>query len=81
MITFKRDGTKVVADVETGDLEEPVMRFHWETGRALFAGVLAQRLRDRIAAKIQEARRESYEEGYKDGRAKRGKADYHRAAL
>jgi hypothetical protein len=84
MIQVRRDGSIVVVVVDHGlslDDNSTAIRFEWETGRDIHAAALVAAFQKEIHRRILAARREEYDRGYKDGRAKRGKNPAWRAVL
>ena len=73
MITFKRTGTNLYAEVDTGSgVERPIFPFSFANGgNEASASVMTQHLRDRMFSKLQAIREEAYEQGWSEGRAKK----------
>lgn len=77
MIEIFRDGESVVLTIEHGlGVEIKAMRFDWKCRGELEAAALASCLREHLRQRIEAVRREEYESGHRDGRAKRAKATW-----
>lgn len=50
--------------------------FTFHCGGDVYAGLLTEHLRKRLGNLVEEARREAYEQGWKDAKAKRSKSDW-----
>jgi hypothetical protein len=82
VIEFKREGTKVLVDVQTGIASErSTMRLSWETGSEWFAVLLVDQLRQQLGDAVKKRVEDSYNEGYKNGRAKVAKRQYFSGGL
>lgn len=77
LIRISREGDAVVVDLDTGNDERgmpmPGIRLTWKAGADQFAALLAQRISERLHTALVEARREAYNQGWKQAKAK-GKA-------
>ena len=62
-------------------LPDETFDFRFDAGVAWAARLLANALRDHIDKAVERARRDSYAEGYKDGRAKRGRTQWFSTVL
>lgn len=58
------------------DTERPVLLREWTCGSGIEAAALKHFLQKRLADLVEAARRQAYLDGYRDGRAKRGKQTY-----
>lgn len=73
-IYFTNEGAQTKISVDTLlDVERYRHEFSLEQGNQINARLLAVHLRARLAEIMEEARREAYLDGYRDGRAKRGR--------
>ena len=73
-IHFKREGTKVVANV---DLDVPTWDTHvfactFECGNEVYAGLLTEAMRVQLAKEIEAIRQYEYESGWRDKAAHKG---------
>ena len=77
ILSVGREGCVVTLTLDTGvradDGKTWTIPFEWTYHSDLCAQLLERCLRNHLAATVVAARREAYNEGYKDGRAKRGK--------
>lgn len=79
MLKLYRDNDKVVFRVNTtlardcDGKEKASIPFSWSCGQPYLADALTQYLRALLEAVIQEARRESYESGWRDAKSHRTK--------
>ncbi|HEX5034976.1 MAG TPA: hypothetical protein VFW62_10870 [bacterium] len=82
MIEFSANGQTLQVRVNTGlPTDRPTFTVERNCGAAIEAAALQRILSERLRAMVEEARRESYNEGYKDGRAKRGKRSWFHGRL
>jgi hypothetical protein len=72
MIKITRDVTKVAVLIEGGPLDS-VYQFSFDCGDKHYAELLRDHFDIKFRQLIQDIRMLEYEQGYKDGRAKRGK--------
>lgn len=83
MIALKRDGKDVVlsfdADIPFYDTRRFEFTFH--TGQETYAGLLTSHLREKLGDAMEAARREAYEKGWTDAKAKRTKDTWFRRNL
>lgn len=71
-MAVRREGTKVVVEVEHGLLgDEGCIKLEWEACRELLADALATSVQNHLAQRIQAVRRQEYELGWRDAKAKR----------
>lgn len=87
ILYVKRDNDKVVITIET-DLPNncdgtitTALPFTWQLSQPYLADLLVRYIRDRIKTAVSDARRESYEQGWKDARSKKQKADWFSGVL
>ena len=57
------------------------VRFIFDAGSKVYAGLLTRRIRDGLRCAIQNARTEAYEQGYADGRGHRPKENWQSGCL
>lgn len=78
MIYFTRAGTtvKCIAHVDVPNYEKTSLYFYWETGSNISAGLLSAEMEKQLSAKLETIRRESYEAGWRDAKAKKEKRKY-----
>jgi hypothetical protein len=67
----KSDGTKVVVAISDGKGYE--WRFIHEVGSSATANIVAEFFQDKLYKEQEKERKEYYNYGYRDGRAKRGR--------
>lgn len=72
MIRFSRDGTVVRATVSCPipNYESRDFWFQWIPGDEAYAGLLSAALQTRMVDQLERIRREAYEQGWKDAKAK-----------
>lgn len=76
MIRISTDGAAVILDItlaRTGD----AFQFQFNTHSAAWARLLAAAINDTQARALQRIREQAYDEGYRDGRAKRARRTSH----
>ena len=77
MIEVKRAGTKVRIEVDTGiPVERSVLIFEINEDYEYLAELVREKIQDRIGKVMERARREAYEEGWEDAKAKRRKQEW-----
>lgn len=78
MIQFSRNGTLVRCTVplQVPNYEKRLFHFEWETNSPAFAGLLSAEMDKRLHAELERIRREAYERGWKDAKAKKPKETY-----
>ena len=82
MIEFSANGQTLQVKVNTGlPTERPIFIVERNCGAGIEAAALQRILTERLAAMVEEAKRDSYNEGYKDGRGKRGKRTWFHGRL
>ena len=78
MFDCRRDGTDVVVHVGTGALcPKSEWLFRLDTTMEACAAVMADHLNDRMRRKLERMRKEAYDQGWKDGKSKKRKRQYH----
>lgn len=75
MITIKAKDTKVVIEVEGKYPLKLNYLFYWECNRDDYASLLAENLDKRMRQDLETIRRESYDKGWKDAKAKKTAKD------
>lgn len=60
---------------------ERTFQFSFNCGGEAYAGLLTKALRDALGDAVQAVRREAYEEGWRDAKAKTAKRDYFRRSI
>ena len=75
MIAFERSGKDVRATVEikVPDYEPREFYFDWRCEDAAYAGLLTAEMRNQINAALAAIRREEYNNGWRDAKAKQGR--------
>jgi len=83
MITFEREGNKVVCYVRmfVPTLGVRVFRFNFCCDSDVYASLLREKLSGAMEAQVGIIRQKEYAEGYKDARAKRGKKQIYSTKL
>lgn len=82
LITVKRDNSKVKVSIDTDltntcdGLQTSVIPFTWVTEQPYIADLLTRYIIERIRKAISNTRREYYEKGWKDAKAKKSKDDW-----
>jgi len=76
MISISRDGSEVVVTLETGCETAKVLNFKMDTGNHLYAELLSRKLRETLAAAVEEVRRHEYEAGWSDKAKKKLKTGW-----
>lgn len=78
MITFKRDGTKIIASIEfpRTKVEARWLEFSWHTNCDITADVGAQLLEEGLKDKLKKIREEAYNQGWRDAKAKVKKEEW-----
>lgn len=78
MISFKRDGTVVRSDVTifVPNYEARVFYFKWEAGSGAYAGFVSAQMQREMNAGLKAIRKDAYEQGWKDAKAKRTKEEW-----
>lgn len=72
VLNICRNGTAVEVTVDSGlAIERSRFQFKWETNSDWAAELLANKLRKRVGDAVQAARKEAYEEGWRDAKAKK----------
>jgi hypothetical protein len=74
MISFSTDGYKLKLIVETN--KNYVLHLYWDCGKELHAELLRDHLHETLNGRLEVIRREAYEKGWKDAKAKRRKEDW-----
>lgn len=72
MINILRRDTDLVVKINTGDLGF-TYELTWNCKDNAYAELLARKMTAELTGKLEAIRQEAYLDGYKDGRAKRGK--------
>lgn len=78
MITFKREGSVVICKVEM-DMpywDTRIYHFRWETGSDVCSSLLTQHARTTLSDKLRAIRKEAYNRGWKDAKAKTKKEEW-----
>lgn len=71
MIDFSREGTKLKLSVEAKtSVAKRFYTFAWECADEVYADLLMKNLKAHFEEKIQQARKESYEAGWRHAKAK-----------
>ena len=74
MIEFKRDGTTIEVLIEVkASQEKRWLPFHWNANNELYAELLVENFKHHLIEQMQRARKEAYEAGWKDAKAKQQK--------
>ena len=78
MIQFKRDGTNAVCAVTipVPTMDRRIYRFRFETGTEEYAALLTEAMRTEFRRIVQKSRKEAYEAGWRDAKARRRKQEY-----
>ena len=82
LITVKRDnsGVELLISTDLADScdgsQTTAIPFTWQTGQPYLADLLARYIKEHIRKVISDTRREYYEKGWKDAKAKRQKDDW-----
>lgn len=77
MILFKRDGTRVKVEVDSKlAIPKSIYLFYWEASGEGHAELLVNQLQTKFSDALREARREAYNAGFKDAKAKRKREDW-----
>ncbi len=80
MIEIKRDGCQVVLhfdlDVPTYETRVFPLSFGCGSGGEVYAGLLARAMQESFGDRVAAARRDAYEQGWKEAKAKRSKAEW-----
>jgi hypothetical protein len=69
VIYFSTDGVHLVVSVETGVKAEPVMTLRVNLGSFIAAAAVERLLTERLEHFVETARREEYEQGWKDAKS------------
>jgi hypothetical protein len=77
-LRVRRDGSDVEVSISSHipTWEERVFPFSFNCGNEAYAGFLTKHIQDVIGNAVANARREAYEQGWKDAKAKRVKNDW-----
>jgi hypothetical protein len=75
MIEFTRDEEKFKVLIESGVLNH-TYHLTFNCNSVPYAELLRMRMQEGLRPKLEEIRKEAYLDGYKDGRAKRGKKNW-----
>ena len=75
MIEIERNNTYCTVKIEGGPLGVS-FPFSFQCGDAYYAELLRQHFDKKLSDRIEQVRKEEYDKGYKDGRAKRGKISW-----
>lgn len=67
---------RVELDLPVPNYAPRILFLYWDCADEIYAGLLTQALRDRMRAELTRIRRDSYEKGFSDAKAKRGKQKY-----
>lgn len=70
MIDIKREGTFVKVVVDSQWPISGQYSFQWDTGRNDFACLLSENLKNKMVRDIERMRRDAYNQGWKDAKAK-----------
>jgi len=78
MIYLSRNGTLVRCTVHlrVPNYELRLFHFEWETNNRAFAGLLSAEMDKQLQTELERIRREAYERGWKDAKAKKPKETY-----
>lgn len=78
MINFKRDDKDAVVtlDLAVPTYDERVFSFKFGCGSEVYAGLLTEAMRKAFGNAVQAARREAYNDGWRDAKAKTAKRDW-----
>ena len=80
LIQILRDGNKVRVTFKNGPLGYEFY-FYYDCQGDVYASLLSEHFKDRLQSIVKQIREEEYNQGYKDGRAKRGKKAWFSWAL
>jgi hypothetical protein len=83
MINITRDGTKVRLAVGTRIPTDKAYDylFYWDCGCVEYAGLLSEAMRNQLGEVVKAARKEAYEQGFRDAKGKRRKNDWFSGAI
>ena len=83
MISFKRDNTDAVVNIsiDVPFCEKMVFAMCFKCGTAEYAGLLTEAMKQQVGAAISAARKEAYEQGWRNAKAKRGKEGWFRSVI
>ena len=74
MINFKRNGLKVIAEIECNvGVDKRFFQFTLDTNDEIYAVLLQENFQAFLRSSAERIRREAYEKGFKDAKAKRAK--------
>jgi hypothetical protein len=76
MITITRDGTEVVVTMETGCSTVKALSMRFDTNNQLYAELLTDQLRAKLANLVEDLRRNEYERGYRDKTKRKPKSTW-----
>lgn len=69
MIQFTREGTKVRIEISSNALSKSFLFYH-ECGQDHFASLMDDSYQERMSQSLERIRREAYNQGWKDAKAK-----------
>jgi hypothetical protein len=72
MIKFQVHGTQIKVEINPG-INGSAMLLYWETNSSMLVHLLRDKLHDELNKKLTEMRREAYESGWRDAKAKSAK--------
>lgn len=83
MINFKRDGKKAVVriDLSVPEYEERSFPFAFNCDGEVYAGLLTRAMRTAFSDAVKAARKEGYDQGWKDAKAKRASCSWFKGSL
>lgn len=77
MISFRRDGSEVVVEVESDStVNSRFFRFKIAFGNELYADLLTRNFQHKFETLIEDVRREEYERGWKHAKAKKARTSW-----
>lgn len=78
MISFKRDGSTVgiAVTVQVPNYDGRVYHTQWNAGGEAYAGFLSAAMNEQMREALRNIRKEAYEQGWKDAKAKRTKENW-----
>ena len=78
MLTFSRDGqqVKIAVLVDVPLRVSHLFLCYWDCEDENYAGLLAAEMHDQFSKKIEAVKREAYDRGWRDAKAKRVKETY-----
>ncbi len=82
MITFKRNGTKLQVNIESGLAPTSnVYNLSWECGDECYAALLRDHLDDKLGNLLEAIRRQEYERGFNDHKKRQPKEEWFRSGF